>query len=113
MATIRVHRLPCNPSFLQWERPSCLSNDKRTESVNQFWEFQDITRMTEEKSSAEVRMLQPQLTDQVQQYARSTTTKISEKFLDEKEKSSEDESEDYGVHVDSGEFPNSSLIGRN
>ena len=49
----------------------------------------------------------------VQQYARSTTTKISEKFLDEKEKSPDDESEDDGVYVGSGEFPNSSLLDRN
>ncbi|PKK58033.1 hypothetical protein RhiirC2_763634 [Rhizophagus irregularis] len=77
--------------------------------------------MAEEKSRAEVRMLQAAqhvtiatvTTEQVQQYARSTTTKISEKFLDEKEKLPNDGSEDDGVHADSGEFPNSSLLGRN
>ncbi|CAB4490981.1 unnamed protein product [Rhizophagus irregularis] len=52
-------------------------------------------------------------TEQIQQYARSTTTKISEKFFDEKEKLPNDGSEDDGIHVDSGEFPNSSLLGRN
>ncbi|CAB4394303.1 unnamed protein product [Rhizophagus irregularis] len=93
-------------------------NDKRTKSVIQFWEVQDIARMAEEKSRAEVRMLQAAqhvtiatvTTEQVQQYARSTTTKISEKFLDEKEKLPNDGSEDDGVHADSGEFPNSSLL---
>ncbi|GBC36320.2 hypothetical protein GLOIN_2v1649442 [Rhizophagus irregularis DAOM 181602=DAOM 197198] len=93
-------------------------NDKRTKSVIQFWEVQDVARMAEEKSRAEVRMLQAAqhvtiatvTTEQVQQYARSTTTKISEKFLDEKEKLPNDGSEDDGVHVDSGEFPNSSLL---
>ncbi|CAB5352428.1 unnamed protein product [Rhizophagus irregularis] len=49
-------------------------------------------------------------TEQIQQYARSTTTKISEKFFDEKEKLPNDGSEDDGIHVDSGEFPNSSLL---
>ncbi|CAG8746805.1 5020_t:CDS:2, partial [Rhizophagus irregularis] len=52
-------------------------------------------------------------TEQIQQYARSTTTKISEKFFDEKEKLPNDGSEDDGIHVDSREFPNSSLLGRN
>ncbi|CAI2176453.1 7683_t:CDS:10 [Funneliformis geosporum] len=100
---------------------SIVPNDKRTKSVNQFWEVQDVARMAEEKSRAEVRMLQASqhvtiatvTTEQVQQYARATTTKILEKFLDEKEKSPDDESEDDGVHVYSGEFPNSSLLGRN
>ncbi|PKY58432.1 hypothetical protein RhiirA4_412114, partial [Rhizophagus irregularis] len=75
----------------------------------------------EEKSRAEVQMLQVAqhvtiatiTTEQVQQYTRLTTTKISEKFLDEKEKLPNDGSEDDGVHVDSGKFPNSSLLGRN
>uniref|UniRef100_U9SQ25 Uncharacterized protein n=1 Tax=Rhizophagus irregularis (strain DAOM 181602 / DAOM 197198 / MUCL 43194) TaxID=747089 RepID=U9SQ25_RHIID len=49
-------------------------------------------------------------TEQIQQYARSTTTKISEKFFDEKEKLPNDGSEDDGIHVDSREFPNSSLL---
>ncbi|CAB5373694.1 unnamed protein product [Rhizophagus irregularis] len=97
---------------------SIVPNDKRTKSVIQFWEVQDIARMAEEKSRAEVRMLQAAqhvtiatvTTEQVQQYARSTTTKISEKFLDEKEKLPNDGSEDDGVHADSGEFPNSSLL---
>ncbi|CAG8736980.1 24318_t:CDS:2, partial [Gigaspora rosea] len=75
-------------------------NDKRTKSIKQFWDFHDVGRTAEEKSRAEA----PQ-----QQYARSTTTNLLEKFLDEKKKSREDNSED-GVHVDNGEFPNSSII---
>ncbi|CAB4439972.1 unnamed protein product [Rhizophagus irregularis] len=93
-------------------------NDKRTKSVIQFWEVQDVARIAEEKSRAEVQMLQVAqhvtiatiTTEQVQQYTRLTTTKISEKFLDEKEKLPNDGSEDDGVHVDSGKFPNSSLL---
>ncbi|RIB16010.1 hypothetical protein C2G38_2143305 [Gigaspora rosea] len=75
-------------------------NDKRTKSIKQFWDFHDVGRTAEEKSRAEA----PQ-----QQYARSTTTNLLEKFLDEKKKSREDNSED-GVHVDNGEFPNSRTL---
>ncbi|CAB4408193.1 unnamed protein product [Rhizophagus irregularis] len=82
-------------------------NNKRTKSVIQFWEVQDVARIAEEKSRAEVQMLQVAqhvtiatvTTEQVQQYTRLTTTKISEKFLDEKEKLPNDGSEDDGVHV--------------
>ncbi|CAG8737307.1 4833_t:CDS:10, partial [Funneliformis caledonium] len=178
-------------SFVPWERPSCLSviNIQRTTlgpfvlamgkavlvrdcpmTTNSYMcdkapYVSTQARMAEEKSRAEIRMLQAAqhvtiatvTTDQVQKYAKSTTTKISKKFLDARtyeesdynyntennhlflsdekssnvstqdkfspiDKSSDDEFEDDGVHVDykideinsddSGEFPNS-LLGKN
>ncbi|CAG8467995.1 34543_t:CDS:10 [Gigaspora margarita] len=71
-------------------------NDKRSKVVNNFWDCQDINaeaEMVEIKSKAEIRMFQAAqhatiakvTTEQVQQYAVSTTTGIAKRFLDNNE----------------------------
>ncbi|CAG8810743.1 28678_t:CDS:10, partial [Gigaspora margarita] len=83
---------------LLWDPSRSQRNDKKSRAISDFWYLQDANSQAEEieqSSKAEIRMLQAAqhvtiakvATQQVQQYARSTTTSIAKRFIDNNEES--------------------------